>query len=80
LRFEEVAVGEALNEQILGTGVETLEPVDLQETEEDPTGDPTDPVDPVDHDGEDDELTIREDGVLPGMVAVTVIHFEEGEE
>lgn len=73
-------MAEALNEMILGVGVRDLEPVDLIETDEDPTGDPGDPVDPVDHDGEDDELTIREDDVMPGQVAVTVIHVEEGEE
>jgi hypothetical protein len=63
----------------LGMGVLELEPIDLEETDEDITGDPNDPIDPVDHDGEDDELTIREEDAGDGRVAVTVIQqLEKG--
>jgi hypothetical protein len=63
----------------LGTGVLELEPMDLEETDEDITGDPNEPIDPVDHDGEDDELTMREEDAGDGRVAVTVIQqLEKG--
>ena len=61
----------------LGTGVLELEPVDVEETDDDISGDPDDPIDPVDHDGEDDELTMREEDAGDGMVAVTVIQQME---
>jgi hypothetical protein len=79
-------MGEPLNELILGMGVQLVEPVELEESDEEPTGDPAEAVDPVDHDGEDDDLTIREDEPVPGRVAYTVIQpvagvspSEEGE-
>lgn len=61
----------------LGTGVLDIEPVDLEETDEDISGEPDHRPDAVDHDGEDDELTMREDDAGDGRVAVTVIQQME---
>lgn len=61
----------------LGAGVLSLEPVELEETTEEISGDLGDPANSIDHAAEDDELTIREDELGDGRVSVTVIQNAE---
>jgi len=71
-------VAEAFNQLTLPSGVEDLEPIELIEDDGPDDGIPSVDEQVGAHGGEDDELTIREDEVAPGLVALTVIQPAEG--